>query len=381
MSSSSDDQVASFLAITGTSDPEAAQFYLDANKGDLNEALASFLEGNEASVQRTAPSSRPAASSSSKTTAKRATGSVSTLGSIAKHGSDDDESDDEKPAEFYTGGEKSGLGVLDPNSKKKDRSAQGLIEQIMRKAQQGGAPPNEDDDASGASRFKGAGYTLGSDEADSTKVEDPNEVFRRSMAHVPPRVKRTLKLWQDGFSVDDGPLFRFDDPANKEYLEAINQGHAPLSLLNVAFGQPVDVEVQKSDDNYSPPPKIHKPFDGQGHRLGSEIPPAAGNASVALQQSASQSSSANAQPSMDVDASLPQTQLNIRLAAGGRLVSAFNTTHTVDDVYGLVDRASDAAGHAYVLLTPFPRREYQRGSKDTLEAAGLLKGTLQQKFL
>jgi UBX domain-containing protein 1 len=240
-----------------------------------------------------------------------------------------------------------------------------------------GAEKSDQQQDQSSSRFKGAGYTLGSDEAESTKVEDPNEAFRRAMAAGPPQVKRVLKLWKDGFSVDNGPLFRYDDPANKEYLEAINQGQAPLAVLNIQRGQHVDVTVQVSEEAYTPPPKEHKPFENQGHRLGSEIPPSASTSTAAP----AQSTSTTATPTMDVDESQPQTQLNIRLAAGGRLVSAFNRTHTIDDVYGFIDRASpDSAGRHYVLLTPFPRREYPRGSKESLEAAGLLKGTLQQKF-
>ena len=42
-----------------------------------------------------------------------------------------------------------------------------------------------------------------------------------------------LKLWQNGFSIDDGPLREYQDPANQEFLSAIKRGLVlqPLSVL------------------------------------------------------------------------------------------------------------------------------------------------------
>lgn len=199
------------------------------------------------------------------------------------------------------------------------------------------------------------------------------------MASQPPKVTRVLKLWKDGFSVDDGHLYRYDDPANKDYLEAINNGRAPLSLLNVEYGQAVDVSVEKrTDDAYSPPPKVYKPFEGSGHRLGSEAPPTE-NVSTSSTPGPS-SREDNASAAVAIDESSPTTSLQIRLAAGGRLVSQFNTSHTLSDVYDFVERSAPSGGRQYTLLTPFPRKEYAKDST-TIEAAGLMKGVLQQKFL
>ncbi len=35
---------------------------------------------------------------------------------------------------------------------------------------------------------------------------------------------RHLTFWKDGFSIEDGPLMRYDEPGNKEILEAIKSG-------------------------------------------------------------------------------------------------------------------------------------------------------------
>lgn len=199
------------------------------------------------------------------------------------------------------------------------------------------------------------------------------------MARRPPKVTRVLKLWKNGFSVDDGTLYRYDDPANKKYLDAINNGTAPLSLLNVEYGQAVDVDVEKRiDEDYTPPPKVYKPFEGSGHRLGSEVPPTESPAATSS-SAATQTALKEETEKMSVDESKPVTSLQIRLAAGGRLSSQFNNSHTLADVYDFISRAHPT-DRPYILLTPFPRKEYPRDST-TLEEAGLLKGMLQQKFL
>jgi len=37
-----------------------------------------------------------------------------------------------------------------------------------------------------------------------------------------------LKLWSNGFSVDDGPVRDFHDPGNKEFLDSVRKGCAAL---------------------------------------------------------------------------------------------------------------------------------------------------------
>jgi UBX domain-containing protein 1 len=34
----------------------------------------------------------------------------------------------------------------------------------------------------------------------------------------------TLKMWKKGFSVDDGELRLYEDPANREFLDSISRG-------------------------------------------------------------------------------------------------------------------------------------------------------------
>jgi SEP domain len=42
-----------------------------------------------------------------------------------------------------------------------------------------------------------------------------------------PRRPRSV-IWRDGFSVEDGELWRYDDPAQAQILSKINSGYQPI---------------------------------------------------------------------------------------------------------------------------------------------------------
>lgn len=90
-----------------------------------------------------------------------------------------------------------------------------------------------------------------------------------------------MTFWKNGFSVEDGPLMRYDDPQNQEMLNAIKSGRAPTSLLNVSNNQPVEVKVaQRMEEDYIEPPKTLKSFSGAGNRLGSIVTAPGPSASI-----------------------------------------------------------------------------------------------------
>jgi len=210
-----------------------------------------------------------------------------------------------------------------------------------------------------SSNFSGRAQTLGGDEAPSRTIEDPQAAAPPSNL---PRVQRTLHLWQDGFSVDDGPLYRFEDPANAQTLALINQGRAPLALLGVEPGQEIDLSlIPHRDEKYVQPKKKYKAFDGSGQRLGSPTP-GASSASAAQTTSATPAAPATATasstPSVTVDDSQPVVSVQIRLGDGTRLQSRFNATHTIGDLYDFVNASSTASRtQSYALMTTFPSKE------------------------
>lgn len=215
-------------------------------------------------------------------------------------------------------------------------------------------PPSSEEPQSRPSHFTGTARTLGGDDAPSRVIEAPSE----PQSQRPQRVHRTLHFWADGFSVDDGELYRTDDPRNAEILEGIRQGRAPLTIMNVQAGQEVDVELKQHEENYVKPKPKYKPFSGVGQRLGSPTPgvqstqPSASTATTTPQASSSEP------PKPKVDESQPTVTLQIRLGDGTRLTSRFNTTATIGDVYDFVTAASpDARSRGWVLMTTFPSKE------------------------
>ena len=84
---------------------------------------------------------------------------------------------------------------------------------------------------------------------------------------------REITFWKQGFTVGDGPLHRYDDPRNASVLQELNQGRVPMSILDVEFGQDVDVSVyKKTDEDWTPPKRKIGGYHGAGHRLGSPVP-------------------------------------------------------------------------------------------------------------
>ena len=156
---------------------------------------------------------------------------------------------------------------------------------------------------------------------------------------------RHLTFWRNGFSIEDGPLYRYEDRQSRDILEAIQAGRAPLSLFNVAFNQSLTLDVaERRTEDYIPPPA--KPFSGGGNRLGSPTPHVAptsnatsmpGGLPTAAATSSTSSSDTQAAPKkFEVDESKPTTSVQLRLADGTRLVAKVNLTHTVGDLRGFV---------------------------------------------
>lgn len=198
--------------------------------------------------------------------------------------------------------------------------------------------------------------TLGGDDTPSHIVPDPTP---RGLDPGPTQT-RILHLWEDGFSIEDGPLRRFDDPQNAADLQMIRQGRAPLHLMGVRPDQPVDVQLIKHDDKYKAPPKVYKPFSGTGQRLGSPTPGPSSSAAAAPVAAPTPAASSPASiPQPEIDSSQPTISLRIQLADGTRLPVRFNATHTIGDVYGFIERALPGSNERpWVLATTFPNKDH-----------------------
>lgn len=349
---------------------------------------------------RPAPQSIPAVSSGSAPPKKK--GGIATLGSIQGgghegHGHDDDDSDDEdykpdgEPRDLFAGGEKSGLAVQDPNHGRND--SRKVVNDILKKAKayvyfpgmnhlanvaRNAARPGGEPAAAAPSRFRGGGQTLGGDDTPSQVIPDANP----QAAGSGPTQTRILHLWEEGFSVEDGPLRRFDDPENARDLQMIRQGRAPIHLMGVRPDQPVDVQLIKHEEKYKAPPKVYKPFGGSGNRLGSPVPGAEGMSSRPAPVAAAPASFSASAPEPSIDSSQPTVALRLQLANGTRLPARFNATSTIGDVYQFVNQAvPGSSDRAWVLATTFPNKDHTDKSMVLGEMAEFKRGgTAVQKW-
>jgi UBX domain-containing protein 1 len=393
MDSNQQDMVAQFCGVTGAN-ANAAQTALTAANWNIEQAVALYLAAqdpgsdddedveDEPAVAPTQSAPQPSSSTTSgRRTGPPSAGGVRTLRDLQASADDDDDDDDEdkKKRDLFAGGEKSALAVQDPSkgsgSGRGGRGGdhfQNILSQARNNAPR--APGGEDDEeeATGPPRpsnFSGRAQTLGGDDAPSRVIGDPTAApaaGRRPGGASLPRISRTMHLWADGVSIDDGPLFRFDDPANQPLMEQINQGHAPLSMLDVQPGQEVDLNLDPhKDENYVKPKPKYKPFGGSGNRLGSPTPgvAAASSSSTTTAPAPSQQSAVPggaAPPANQVDESTPTVTLQIRLGDGTRLQSRFNTTQNIGHVYDFVNRASPASTERpWALMTTFPSKELE----------------------
>jgi UBX domain-containing protein 1 len=171
--------------------------------------------------------------------------------------------------------------------------------------------------ASSSTSFRGQGNTLGTDEPQTeapSAPPAPTGLLAGLLGRLAPSesdpepVTRNLTFWSNGFSIEDGPLHLYDAPGNKELLEAIQAGRAPLSLFGVKFNQPLQLVVaQRTTEDYVQPPKVSKPFEGGGNRLGSPAPVVASQPPPAVRE-------------FKVDENKPTTSIQVRLGDGTRWV-------------------------------------------------------------
>ncbi|KIW12050.1 hypothetical protein PV08_09324 [Exophiala spinifera] len=400
--SEQDTLIAQFSGIAGTSSRQARQF-LAASGWNLESAIASYYAAQEDHTEDAAddsdymdedeaepshqpqsqfgagrrlgegpsnPQPIPVAATSGPSQSKKnnsAQKKFATLSDVASGGAAGHDSDDDDNQDLFAGGEKSGLAVQNPDDLKK---------RILEKAQKRGPPPK--DAPTKKSYFTGSARTLGGDDAPSREI--PAAPQPRARAE---RVERVLHFWQDGFSIDDGDLYRIDDPRNAEILNLIRQGRAPLNIMNVQPGQEVDVEIKQHEEKYVKPKKKFRPFEGSGHRLGSPTPgaPSMPGAFSSEPVAPAAAPAAAPAPTTDVDDSKPTVTLRISLGTGTRLTSRFNTTQTIGDVYDFVRRA-EPGGREFVLQTTFPTTELTDKAKKLGDIADFKRGgAVIQKYL
>ncbi|CAK7349025.1 unnamed protein product [Dovyalis caffra] len=399
-----------FCEITSSSKQEAV-FFLESHQWDLDSAVSTFLDNDSApplvatspplpsqpvnspspSVSASpphshspnySPSQSPSRSRSpspipsrapyrlrsrdKKPSSNRSRGGVRTLADLNRipdGGSGSDEDDDE-PQQYYTGGEKSGMVVQDP-TKRYDVDA--IFDQA-RNSRAVERPADYLQPSSSSRSFPGTGRLLSGD----TVVP--------SAPQPPAAVNHTITLWRNGFTVDDGPLRRFDDPANASFLESIKQSECPKELEPADRRTQVHLDLMRREENYSEPEKPRASFRGVGRTLGDSSGTTVSAASEPTVAVASLKPASLPTPGLAIDSSSPTTSIQLRLADGTRMVSHFNLNHTIRDIRAFIEASRPGGASNYQLQTMgFPPKQLTDPDQ-TIEEAGIASSVVIQKF-
>ncbi|CAN8275085.1 unnamed protein product [Cochlearia groenlandica] len=421
-----DKLITSFIEITSSSKEEAT-FFLESHRWDLDAAVSTFLDNDSsaaaaAAVEPTAlnpnippspiavespsqsnspdyspsesspsrsrspsPPSRGASyslrsknatanqqsenpSTSRNTRSRQRAGNIRTFADLNRSPSGDADSDSDEAQEYYTGGGKSGMMVQDPNKRAKDVDA--LFEQARQSAVE---RPVVESSSSASRSFSGAARML------SGETVSPSPPSQQQQEQDQPQVvMHNITFWRNGFTVDDGPLRRFDDPENATFMESIARSECPRELEPVDKKIRVHVDLVRREDNHIEPPKPKTLFQGVGRTLGAS---GSGSSSIEPQASLAHMTTAPAPlRGLVVDQEAGTTSIQLRLADGTRLVSRFNSHHTIRDVRGFIDASRQGVSREYRLLTMgFPPKELL-DLDQTIEETGIANSVVIQRF-
>lgn len=406
MSDNSED-ITRFMSFTNVSF-NVAKSYLE-KYGDLNTAMEAYYEDekdlvderrqkdrlhNSGTTRPPVYSGQSLSGSSSATSSKPVSRSQSnsrfmSFSDMVRSNADrEDEENDGKPRNTFAGGETSGLEVTDPN-RDGDKDSNSLLRDLLEKARKNGE--ELDSEAANAPSkkqpehiFNGKGYRLGS------VVDTPSEVVedfsKGNEDERAGKVTREITFWKEGFQVGDGPLYRYDDPANEFFLNELNQGRAPLKLLNVELGQEVEVNVfKKLDESFKPPKRKFSGFQGRGQRLGSPIPGESMSPKVEKESYVESglskdttSSTANEEP-IATPESKGDISIQIRYATGKREVYHCTSTDKVSSLYSHVKSNTDDQTRNFTLNYAFPVKPIQ-DMEQTLVEADLKNAVVVQRW-
>ncbi|XP_033227756.1 NSFL1 cofactor p47-like isoform X4 [Belonocnema kinseyi] len=375
---SHEELISQFTDVTGV-EAERAQFYLESSAWHLDVALASFFETDEqgASTSILAEERMLDSSTDESTGSEAQLKSINPVGSISKSKpriatikdlqKKDSSSDEEEGQAFYAGGsETSGQQILGPG-KKKD-----LITEMFKSCQeQSLSLENETAVEPRPSTFSGIGYKLGQTSNDAEGLSSGQQANSGII---------TLKLWRNGFTINDGELRTYDDSKNKEFLSAIKRGEVPIEIQQEIQGAEIrmDMEDHRSEE-YIPSKVRLSAFSGKGHILGSPSPATVGMP-VSTGSSDDAANELRARSQLIVDTNKPATTIQIRLADGSNVRAQFNLFHTVGDLRRfIITMRPQYASTNFSLLTAYPSTELNE-ENSTISQANLQNSTVIQRL-
>ncbi|CAL7950068.1 unnamed protein product [Xylocopa violacea] len=377
-----DELVSQFIDTTGV-EAEEAKFYLELSDWHLEVALDTFYRPLGLSNEPTEGTSEGERAD----TAEKSTGSLKSSEMEGKSSKEkakakakfamlsdlkDRESspEDEEGQAFYAGGsEHTGQQILGPG-KKKD-----IVSDMFKSCQkQSIAVEPKPSGHQRPNTFSGTGYKLGQTSSDTEIVTATSSNHQQTNSGL-----ITLKLWKDGFTINDSELRLYSDPENREFLETIKRGEIPAEIRQEMQGTEARLDVEDHHHETYVPPKVKvKAFTGKGHMLGSPSPATVGM-TIPIDIADQTANETQARQKLNLDESKPVTTLQIRLADGSSVKAQFNLTHTINDLRQYItNMRPQYAMREFSLLTMYPTKELTEDK--TIEEAGLQNTTIIQRL-
>mmetsp|Transcript_25887 Transcript_25887/g.37101 ORF Transcript_25887/g.37101 Transcript_25887/m.37101 type:complete len:256 (-) Transcript_25887:1955-2722(-) len=180
--------------------------------------------------------------------------------------------------------------------------------------------------------------------------------------------RRIITMYRDGFTVDDGPYRRLDDPSNEEFLSSLARGLTPRELVsdngtrsNIAVGL-----VDKRTEDYV---ETFRSFSGAGQSLGVSPGPSASGVI---------DPNAYVMPSTNAAKDGKPTSIQVRLLSGKRLVVKVLLNASVHALVQEILASGDAGSDPFVLMGGFPPRQITDFTS-TIQESGLANSSVTQK--
>lgn len=179
--------------------------------------------------------------------------------------------------------------------------------------------------------------------------------------------RRVITMYQSGFTVDDGPYRRLDDPANSEFLTSLAAGRTPREFFTEGSG-PIEVGlVDRRKEEYV---EQFSSFSGTGNSLGNA------GASVAVGGVVTPPESTT-EPLPDATGG-NTTSVQVRLLNGKRVVIKIGKDSPVTELAERINATGMAGTDPYVLVSGFPPTPMEDLTL-TVAVAGLAGAAVQQR--
>jgi len=190
---------------------------------------------------------------------------------------------------------------------------------------------------------------------------------------TPEDMQRSITMYRDGFTVDDGPYRRLDDPANSKFLRSLARGQTPEELRGDGPGGNTTVAlIDKRNQDYV---ETFKSFSGAGQSLGGSA--AASSSAGSGDASSGLFDPSSLSPPSEDPAGAATTSIAVRMLDGSRKVVKIALGATVAELASRAVVASNTTIEVpFRIVAGFPPKPLADGNQ-SVEDAGLKGARVQ----